>query len=48
MLVITYTQVTAQDIATEKGQDNGSNLFDGGDYFTGKILGILVKLLPKC
>lgn len=50
MLVITYTQVTAQDIATEKGTKMMEVIFSsmpGGDYFTGKILGIFGEIITQ-
>lgn len=50
MLVITYTQVTAQDIATEKGTKIMEVIFSsmpGGDYFTGKILGIFGEIITQ-
>ena len=50
MLVITYTQVTAQDIATEKGTKTMEVIFSsmpGGDYFTGKILGIFGEIITQ-
>lgn len=50
MLVITYTQVTAQDIATEKGTKMMEVIFSsmpGGDYFTGKILGIFGEIVTQ-
>lgn len=49
-LVITYTQVTAQDIATEKGTKMMEVIFSsmpGGDYFTGKILGIFGEIITQ-
>lgn len=47
-LVLTYTQVTSQDVATEKGTKVMEVIFSsmpGGDYFTGKILGILGEII---
>lgn len=49
-LVLTYVQVTAQDIATEKGTKMMEVIFSsmpGGDYFTGKILGIFGEIITQ-
>ena len=49
-MLITYTQVTAQDIATEKGTKTMEVIFSsmpGGDYFTGKILGIFGEIITQ-
>lgn len=49
-LVLTYTQVTAQDIATEKGTKMMEVIFSsmpGGNYFTGKILGIFGEIITQ-
>lgn len=49
-LVLTYVQVTAQDIATEKGTKMMEVIFSsmpGGDYFIGKILGIFGEIITQ-
>lgn len=50
LLVISYTTVTAQDIATEKGTKVMEMIFSsmpGGSYFDGKILGIVGEIVTQ-
>ena len=50
LLVLTYTQVTAQDIATEKGTKVMEMIFSsmpGKSYFDGKILGIFGEIITQ-
>lgn len=50
LLVLTYTQVTAQDIATEKGTKVMEMIFSsmpGKAYFDGKILGIFGEIVTQ-
>ncbi|RVU70887.1 MULTISPECIES: ABC transporter permease [Lactobacillus] len=50
MLIMTYTQVTAQDIATEKGTKIMEMIFSsmpGKTYFDGKIIGIIGEIITQ-
>lgn len=50
LLVVSYTTVTAQDIATEKGTKVMEIIFSsmpGGSYFDGKILGIIGEIITQ-
>lgn len=50
LLVLTYTQVAAQDIATEKGTKVMEMIFSsmpGSKYFDGKIIGIFGEIVTQ-
>lgn len=50
LLVLSYTQVAAQDIATEKGTKIMEMIFSsmpGGAYFDGKVLGIVAEIITQ-
>ncbi|CCI81732.1 ABC transporter permease [Lactobacillus hominis] len=49
-LVLTYSQIMAQDVASEKGTKIMEMIFSsmpGGNYFDGKVIGILMEIVTQ-